>query len=103
MSSATATELIYLVAVAHVFARGTIFKRLRDVPGWEMCQGHDCQACRVIAFWRALAGCPLCSGFWIGVLGHFVYLVAPSVIILLGIGSVVGTCALAVCALIRKI
>jgi len=81
-------ELVYLIAIAHVWARGSIFRPLRK---------------KGPRLWVMLADCPLCSGFWIGVLGHFVYGVRPDIITLLGIGSLVGTGALAVCALIRRL
>lgn len=88
MQAPTAIEVVWLVAIAHVWARGTIFKWLRE---------HG------PAVWRSLAGCPLCSGFWIGVLGHVVYVGRPAVVVWLGLGSLVGTLALAVCALVRRL
>lgn len=86
-------EIIWLVAIAHVWARGSIFAPVRTAgdgsPHWR--------------FWRELADCPLCSGFWIGVLGHKLHQVAPSVVELLGIGSLVGTLALATVGAIRRL
>jgi hypothetical protein len=81
----TIAEFVYLIAIAHVWARGSIFKSFRQ------------------GFLPALFDCPLCAGFWIGVLGHFLFLIEPDVIVFLGIGSIVGTLALAVCATIRRI
>lgn len=85
-------ETIYLVAIAHVWSRGTIFRRLRE---WG----------EPDTFPRSLLNCPLCSGFWIGVIG-FALVHLPggrAVVEVLGIGSIVGTCSLAVCGLIRRI
>lgn len=83
-----AAEVILLVAIAHVWARGSIFARARTSgPAW----------------WRELADCPLCSGFWIGLLGHFAFAIAPWVLWPLGIGSLVGTLSLATYGLIRRI
>lgn len=79
-------ELIYLVCIAHVWARGSIFKPFRK-NGPRL--------------WVMLADCPLCAGFWIGVLGHF--LVPANVIYVLGVGAIIGTCALGLCALIRRL
>lgn len=86
MYAPTVIELIYLVCIAHIWSRGSIFKPLRK-NGPKV--------------WVMLADCPLCSGFWIGVIGHF--LVPPHVIYFLGVGSFVGTMALGVCALIRRL
>jgi hypothetical protein len=86
MLAPTIIELVYLVAIAHVWARGSIFRVLRK---------------RGPRLWVMLADCPLCSGFWIGVIGHF--FVPANVIYFLGVGSIVGTCALATCALIRRL
>lgn len=84
----TQTELVYLIAIAHVWARGTIFRPLRK---------------RGPRLWQALADCPLCSGFWIGVGGHVIHGAWPVVIETLGVGSLVGTLALATCAFIRRL
>jgi hypothetical protein len=83
-------ELVCLVAIAHIWARGSLFKRLRE------CSPPD-------TFPRTLLNCPLCSGFWIGVGGHVLYLHAPAVVLWLGTGSLVGTLALAACAVIRRL
>jgi hypothetical protein len=83
-------EVISLVCITHVWTRGTIFAPLRT---------------RGPAFWRALADCPLCSGFWIGALGHcaFCYPLRPFWLDILGVGATVGTLALVVYGLIRRI
>jgi len=81
-------EVVYLVAIAHVWARGSIFLCLRT-HGPKM--------------WIALADCPLCSGFWIGVIGHAMYRDRPEVIAWLGIGALVGTLSLATYGAIRRI
>jgi len=86
---ASSIELAYLVAIAFVWSRGTIFRWLRERI--DRALGVD------------FAGCPLCSGFWIGVLGHALYLAAPVVVVWLGIGSIVGLLALALCAIVRRI
>jgi len=93
-----AIEVAYLVAIAHVWARGTIFAWLRS--GAILCRNLESVQCRA---WRALFDCPLCSGFWIGVLGHIVYLYCPACIVALGTGSLVGTGALATYGAIRRI
>ena len=80
--------IIYLVAIAHVFSRGTIFRPIRD---------HG------PTLWRDLAGCPLCAGTWIGMLGYGVYRYCPILIIVLGTGCIVGTATLALYGLIRRI
>jgi hypothetical protein len=77
---------VYLVAIAHVWARGSIFREAREHGGWP-----------------ELLDCPLCSGFWIGVLGHLLFLRAPAVVAWLGIGSIVGTLSLATYGAIRRI
>jgi hypothetical protein len=82
-----------LVAIAHVWARGSIFSDVRTA-------GNGTAYWR---FWRALADCPLCSGFWIGVLGHALYQAAPGVVEWLGVGSLVGTLALATVGAIRRL
>lgn len=79
-------EVVYLIAIAHVWSRGTIFQWLRERE-----------------VWRPLANCPLCSGFWIGVLGHALFQFVPDVIRILGIGSLVGTATLIVYCAIRAI
>lgn len=88
MPPPTLIEVVYLIFIAHVWSRGTIFRWLRK------------NGPRV---WVALADCPLCSGFWIGVGGHVIYCDSPAVITWLGLGSIVGTCALALCALVRRL
>lgn len=88
MSPPTLVEVVWLIAIAHVWARGTIFRYIRK---------HGPRV------WVALADCPLCAGFWIGVLGHIAFQRWPHVVTLLGIGSVVGTLALGTCALIRRL
>ncbi len=82
------SEVIYLVAIAIVWSRGSIFRWVRT---------HGPRP------WTMLADCPLCSGWWIGALGHVLYCVAPSVIMALGRASVVGVLTLAVCAAIRRL
>lgn len=86
-------EVIALIAIAHVWARGTIFAPLRAAGG----------AGPVGVFWRALADCPLCAGVWIGMLGHHAFALAPRIMATLGTGAIVGTGALAVYGLIRRI
>lgn len=83
-------EVISLVCIAHVWARGTIFKPLRT---------HGPK------LWQALADCPLCSGWWIGAIGHVIYSYprAPFWLDIVGVGAVVGTLALATYGLIRRI
>ena len=94
MPTPTLLEVVYLVAIAHVWARGSIFKPFREHVLPE------------------LFDCPLCSGFWIGVLGHFLFhglLVFrighlwQDAIVLLGVGSLVGTLSLAVYGAIRRL
>lgn len=94
----TLSEIVYLVAITHVWARGTIFAWLRS--GAILCKDLNSPQCRA---WRALFDCPLCSGFWIGAIGHAVYLYFPSLVIALGTGSIVGTASLATYGVIRKI
>lgn len=93
MRHPTVAELVWLVAIAHVWSRGTIFRALREA-------GDDGACWRA---WRALADCPLCSGCWIGLLGHALYAWYPDVVIVLGVGSVVGTASLAVYGAIRRL
>lgn len=81
-------EIILLVCIAHVWARGTLFLPLRT---------------RGPAWWRALADCPLCSGWWIGATGHTVLCWPPHPFDVIGIGAVVGTATLALYGLIRRI
>ena len=81
-------EVIYLVAIAIVWSRGTIFR-------WVRTHGP-----RV---WVALADCPLCSGVWIGGLGALVFDAAPRAMLALGRASLVGVLTLAVCAAIRRL
>lgn len=83
-------EVISLTAIAHVWARGSIFAPFRT---------------RGPAWWRALADCPLCSGWWIGALGHVAYTLPepPLPLDTVGVGAVVGTLALAVFGLIRRL
>lgn len=81
----TAVEAVYLLAIAHVWARGSIFRWLRE------------------NIWPELLDCPLCSGFWIGVLGHLLYLLHPMLVTGLGIGSAIGTASLALYGLVRRI
>lgn len=86
-------ELAYLVAIAHVWSRGTIFRALREAGGTSS----------LGRAWRALATCPLCSGWWIGVLGHALWLSRFRFVIeWLGAGAIVGTLALAVYCAIRR-
>ena len=93
-----ATEIVYLIAIAHVFARGTIFAWIRS--GGILCRAPDSRLCRA---WRALFDCALCSGVWVGLVGHQVYLHFPVVIETLGTGSLVGTGSLTVYGAIRAI
>ncbi len=85
MSPPTILELVYLVAIAHVWARGSIFRGFRE------------------NFLPELFDCPLCAGFWIGVLGHLLFIFEPELVSILGIGSIVGTLALATYGAIRRI
>ena len=78
------SEIVFLVAIAHVWARGSLFSRARQL-------------------WPALLDCPLCSGFWIGVLGHLAFAMAPQAMLVLGVGALTGTLSLAVYGLIRRI
>lgn len=80
--------LFYLIAIAHVWSRGSIFR-------WPRTHGPQ--------LWRELADCPLCSGTWIGILGWALYQYHPLLIQILGTGSIVGTACLAVYGLIRRI
>ena len=86
--SILALEITYLAAISFVWSRGTIFRWLRT---------HGPKP------WVALADCPLCSGFWIGVMGHAMWIESPVLITWLGIGSIVGTCALVMCAAVRRL
>lgn len=86
-------EVVYLVAIAHVWARGTLFAPVR-AAGNGSCYWR---------YWRALADCPLCSGFWIGVLGHSFCHVAPRAFSVLGLAALVGTLSLALYGLIRRL
>ena len=91
-------EIVFLVAIAHVWARGSIFSWLRS--GAILCRDLESPQCKL---WRALFDCPLCAGFWIGLGGHLLYLWHPGTIVALGTGSLVGTGALAAYGAIRKI
>jgi len=88
MSPPTILELVYLVCIAHVWSRGTIFRWLRT---------HGPKP------WVMLADCPLCSGWWVGAIGHLLYVTVPTVIVWLGTASVVATSTLLVYCLIRKL
>lgn len=110
MPTADEIELVYLVAIAHVWARGSLFARVRTMPRARRVLGEmQPNGCaRVIAnpyarFWVELADCPLCSGFWIGALGHFAFLAWPGVVARLGLASLVGTLSLAVYGAVRRI
>lgn len=83
------TDLTLAVAIAFVWSRGTIFAELRSTgPDW----------------WRALAGCPLCSGFWVGVLCKLASMFGSAWLVeWLGWGSLVGATTLILCALVRRI
>lgn len=95
-----ALELVYLIAIAFVWSRGTIFRWFRTL-GFS---SEELTTAPVfVRVWVSLADCPLCSGFWIGVLGHAIYRDTPSIIVWLGHGAIVGTCALAVCAVVRRL
>lgn len=100
MLAPSAVEILYLVAIAHVWSRGTLFRWIRTLG---LDEGERKRAGAFRRAWIALADCPLCSGWWIGVLGHTAYIAAPVVITWLGVGSVVGTCTLALCGMIRRI
>jgi len=83
-------EIVMLVCIAHVWSRGSIFRPLRERgPGW----------------WRALADCPLCAGWWIGAVGHigFCLPLYPHPLETVGVGAIVGTATLALYGLIRRI
>jgi hypothetical protein len=105
----TPIELVWLVAIAHIWARGSLFKSMRE---WEPRKVRAARAIhesktRLVPFAprmpRMLLNCPLCSGFWIGVLGHALYLRAPGIVEWLGVGALVGSLALAVCGAIRRL
>lgn len=99
MPAPSEVEILYLVAIAHVWSRGTIFAWLRD--GSFLCERNPkALRCRL---WRSLFDCALCSGFWIGLLGHVLYLVWPSSIVALGTGAIIGTASLATYGAIRAI
>lgn len=99
MLSIFALEASYLIAISFVWSRGTIFRSLRTLS-WETEAFRQLPLSRA---WIALADCPLCSGFWIGVFGHALWLDSPVLITWLGIGSIVGTCALGLCAIVRRL
>lgn len=80
--------LVYLIAIAHVWSRGSIFANIRT---------------RGPAIWVEFADCPLCSGAWIGMIGYTLWRYHPVPIELLGIGCVVATLNLAVYGAIRAI
>lgn len=123
-------NLICIVAIAHVWARGTIFRWARTIGSSadDLASAYaDRQACYVANFnraeivaewwrlrstswqrklrlWRMFAGCPLCSGFWIGIIGCLLIQYGHAEIVhWLGIGSLVGTLALALCAAVRRL
>lgn len=102
MSTPTLIEIVYLVCIAHVWSRGSIFKPIRKSgPGFQYIGLPSLDR-----LWIMLADCPLCSGFWIGVIGHFIYwraAIGVLIVTFLGIGSLVGSMALALCAIIRRI
>lgn len=81
-------ELFLLVAIAHTWSRGTIFRAVRENGPRD---------------WRMLADCPLCSGFWIGIIGHLAFVRWPAELTLLGTGAAVGTLSLAVYCAIRRL
>ena len=119
-------HLVWLVASAHVWVRGTIVLSVRN---WRECDDETAKAWaratpvfeeaidwverwwktratrkqRLARLWRQFANCPLCSGFWIGVGGYGLLQVFPTAIRLLGIGALVGTLALAACGFIRRL
>lgn len=96
----TTIEVVYLVAIAIVWSRGSIFRRVRTCG---LSGDVLAKASLPVRAWVALADCPLCSGWWIGALGHALYLRAPAVVAMLGQASLVGVATLTVCAAIRKL
>jgi len=84
----SAIELLWLVCIAHVWSRGTIFKWIRT---------HGPKP------WIALADCPLCAGWWIGMIGHVAFLLAPTLILWLGTASLVATASMVVYCAIRRL
>lgn len=90
MPAPTALELLYLIAIAHVWSRGSIFRPLRNLS-------------------PNFLDCPLCSGWWIGFFGHGLWFgigtfaFARDWLTWLGTASVVGTATLALCGLIRRL
>lgn len=113
--------LVYLVAIAYVWHRGTIFLDVRnwrardeiDAELWWYRQGGDSaedywrfratRVQRLARVWRQFANCPLCSGYWIGVFGFSAWHYVPWFVEMVGIGALVGTLALAVCGGIRRL
>lgn len=96
----TTTETISLIAIAYVWSRGSIFRWARTL-GTEPEERHELRDWA--RFWIALADCPLCAGFWIGVIGHWLFSVAPGLMHGLGSAAIVGTGTLALYGLIRRI
>lgn len=93
-------EVIYLVAIAHVWARGSIFKSVRTLGALDV---SDLNWLHPLRLYVDLADCPLCSGVWIGALGHLAFGAWPVAMSLLGLASLVGSLSLAVYGAIRRI
>jgi len=124
-------NLLCVVAIAHVWARGTIFRRIRELGSAsdraasrfatmrlacsftrdereeliaQWWAERSSRGERILRVWRMFATCPLCAGFWIGV--GSLWLLAnghAEIIHWLGFGSLVGTFALATCAAVRRL
>lgn len=97
---AATTETISLIAIAYVWSRGSIFRWVRTL-GTEPEQRDALRAWA--RFWIALADCPLCAGFWIGIIGHLLFSRVPDFMHGLGSAAIVGTGTLALYGLIRRI
>lgn len=82
-------EVLEGACITFVFSRGTIFRRVRESGP---------------AVWRALAGCPLCVGVWIGMALYVARsLGAGRPLDALCQGAMTGTLAIAIYGLVRRI
>lgn len=79
--------LVYLIAIAYVWSRGSIFRPVREL-GKGVVEPYGIGV--LLKGWRSLAGCPLCSGVWIGILGQIVACYYPWSVAALGRACIVG-------------
>lgn len=79
-------DIAMSVAIAFVWARGSLFARLRELPRLA-----------------PLLDCPLCSGWWIGALCLALRHHSPLAFHVLGFASLVGALSLAWYGIVRRI